>query len=115
MDLLVPRYKRAALSDRLDLDAIEMADIKLKQAWQILKDESCPMCGVPIWLGYSTNRDLDFHVESTFCYSCSEKASYIKQHKDEDEPGRNFYTVPFTYSGAALPTRSAFLGSVGSK
>lgn len=115
MQLLVPEYKREALRDRLDFEAIEMADIKLKQAWQILKDESCPSCGMPIWLGYSTNRDVGFRVESTYCYSCAEVADYKKQHKDEDEPGRNFYTVPYTYTGSPLPTRSAFLESVRGK
>lgn len=60
-------------------------------AWQILKDETCPHCGTPFWIGYSPDSRIIFDANTTKCYGCAAEKDYKKTHeKDEDD----VYVVP---------------------
>lgn len=41
-------------------------------AFQILEDETCPDCGVPVWIGHSEDEAVEFDVKSRVCYACAE-------------------------------------------
>lgn len=76
MDYIAP-----GLDEKFDRKRLAKLNRKLEMAFQILLDESCPNCGVPVWLGHSTLSDIDFHVDVTTCYGCQADEEYKKIHK----------------------------------
>jgi len=60
------------------------ADKKLAIAFQILEDETCPDCGIPIWVGHSEDEHVVFSIKSRVCYSCAE----IEDERERGEKRR---------------------------
>ena len=59
------------LNDRQP-DKWTQIDKKLAIAYQILEDETCKDCGVPIWIGHSDDEHVVFEIKSRICYACAE-------------------------------------------
>lgn len=59
------------LRDRQPSDGWSAVDKKLAIAFQILEDETCPDCGIPIWLGHNDAEDIVFEIKARVCYSCA--------------------------------------------
>lgn len=59
------------LRTRQPSDGWSQADKKLAVAFQILEDETCPDCGIPIWIGHSDDEHIQFSIKSRTCYSCA--------------------------------------------
>jgi len=93
-------------------DPWESYDFKLLEAYQILQDETCSMCGQPIWVCRSTSSNIRIKVRKTQCNVTAELEK--KQQADEKskarklKPGEYYYTMVDTYDGDFLPTREAF-------
>ena len=92
-------------------DPWESYDFKLLEAFQILQDETCSMCGQPIWICRSTSSNVRIMVRKTQCNVTAELER--KQETDEKakrklKPGEYYYTAVETYDKGFLPTRSAF-------
>ena len=47
-------------------------DSRILIAYQILQDETCPSCGVPIWYGHNEDREIAFEVLQSTCFSCAD-------------------------------------------
>lgn len=69
---------------------------KLMVAHQILKDETCSMCGTVGWHGRSDNRYIEMEVKTTVCHGCAAKDEK-EQSKNPDEKlghGETRYVAP---------------------
>lgn len=87
----------------------------LAAALTVLEDETCSTCGTPVWLGHSTNNEIQFKVQSTTCYGCAEiekaennRVSTTGKSKRKPNPGESLYVTPFHVwheHGHNLPTR----------
>lgn len=77
------------LRDRQPSDGWSQVDKKLAVALQILEDETCSDCGIPVWLGHSDDKDIQFEVKSRVCYSCAEI-----EKDQEEKPGRKSKRKP---------------------
>lgn len=69
------------LKDRQPQDGWLPVDKKLAIALQILEDETCPDCGIPMWIGHSEDESVVFDIKSRVCYACAEIES--KQEQEE--------------------------------
>ena len=71
------------------------ADYNFAQAVQMLLEEKCPSCGVPIWWAFSTNPDIGFKLKTITCYGCQHKETEGPEYKDK-KPGESqvVYAVP---------------------
>lgn len=79
----------------------------LAEALTVYEDESCKQCQTPLWLAYSTNNEVQFKVNTAFCYSCAELAKHKEKHKKEAKPGEIVYVKPFNIiDGKELPGRA---------
>lgn len=92
-------------------DPWESYDFKLLEAYQILQDETCSMCGQPIWICRSTSSNIRIMVRKSQCNVSTELEK--KQQADEKakrklKPGEYYYTVVETYDKGNLPTRAEF-------
>lgn len=58
---------------------------KLIMAYQTLQDELCNGCGMPVWLGHSTDRRVQFKVKKITCYSCAT----LERDKDREQKTQN--------------------------
>jgi len=95
------------LNDRQPSDGWSMADKKLAIAFQILEDETCPDCGIPVWLGHSDDETILFEIKSTVCYSCAtiEKA---KEKKTKRAPSAGTKRYIALDENSEQPTRGSF-------
>lgn len=94
----------------------EPFDFLLLEAYQIIKDETCPKCGHPIWLCRADVPELHFTVQQDVC--SGEKALKEEEWKnakgdarknmDKSQFGVFKYTVPSMYHERPLPTRSDY-------
>jgi hypothetical protein len=92
-------------------DPWEEFDFKLLEAYQILQDETCNMCGQPIWICRSTSSNIRIKVRKTQCNVTAElekKQKSDEKAKRELKPGEYYYTAVETYDGGYLPTRQEF-------
>ena len=93
----------------------EPFDFKLLEAWQILQDETCNMCGQPVWICRSMDSNIRIKVRKTQCNVSAELEK--KQQSDEKakrklKPGEYYYTTVETYDGGYLPTREDYFKSL---
>jgi hypothetical protein len=92
-------------------------DFLLLEAYQMLQDETCSMCGNPIWVcrnEYASN--VGFKVKSAKCFAKAEldkhqereskKKSKITKH------GVQEYVLAYAYDGGELPSRMSYLTSI---
>ena len=92
---------------------------RLKVAYSTLLDETCSGCGLPIWLGHSTDADIQFKIKTAICYGCAK----LEREKDNDAKreskkgavkqfGRTKYIVYDSVESGPLPTRVHGLQSI---
>lgn len=87
----------------------------LAAAMTLLDAETCKSCGTPVWLGHSSNNEIQFEVRTTTCYGCAElekeqdtRVSSTGQARRKPTPGESPYVVPYNVfrdEGATLPSR----------
>ena len=88
-------------------------DKKLAIAWTILQKETCGICGQPLWICRSDNRQLGFKVKTSVCYSDKElNSKQNKKKSDNLKPGERLYTVPYMYDDSPLPSRAEYYKSL---
>lgn len=82
-------------------------DKKLAMALQILNKETCKLCGNPIWICRSEDREIDFSVRTGICFSKQrlekKEKSNAKKKNGELKEGQYLYTVPMQYNGEEIP------------
>lgn len=94
-------------------------DFQLLEAYQILNDEVCPLCGHPLWLCRSKADTIEWVVKDSTCYATRAKeqkqASRSKEKVDRKTKagwGRIDYVVPqvpsYYSEDTELPTREDF-------
>ena len=93
-------------------------DKKLAVAAHILKKQTCPKCGQPLWICRSDNNNLDFVVRTAVCYSSKALETARKKReksnaKNKDlKPGEFEYVEPVMLFDAKMPTRDEWLKSL---
>lgn len=85
------------IGDELDSEPISQTeytelDLALCAGYQYYLDSLCNKCGTPLWYGRSEHHAIEFHVESSTCYSCAELDSHREKAK-APKPGESTYTV----------------------
>jgi hypothetical protein len=99
------------LRDRQPSDGWSTADKKLAVAFQILEDETCPECGVPIWVGHSDDENVVFEVKSRVCYSCAEietEQDREANRKNKRKPTKGEKHFVTTVPNEHIPSREAY-------
>lgn len=104
------------LNSKQPVDGWSILDKKLAIALQILEDETCPDCGVPIWIGHSDDKDIQFDIKSRTCYACAsiegkqeveaKRASKRKGKSSSGEKGKKRFIV--REPSEHVPTRSQY-------
>lgn len=91
-------------------------DFLLLEAYQMLQDETCSMCGNPIWVcrnEYANN--VGFKIKSAKCFAKAELDKHQeRQSKKKTKPkhGEQEYVLAYAYDGGELPTRMSYLNSM---
>ena len=100
-------------------------DFLLLEAYQIIKNETCPKCGHPIWLCRSESNQFEWRVEAYVCQA--ERVLKQKEWKrtaskgDKVDPkeraewGKEYYAVPAPLKDAGfteLPSRADWYNSL---
>lgn len=85
------------IGDELDSEPIDQTeytnlDLALAAGYQYYLDSLCNKCGTPLWYGRSEHSAIEFHVETSTCYSCAELDRH-REHAKETKPGESTYTV----------------------
>lgn len=99
-------------------------DFKLLEAFQILKDETCPQCGNPVWLCHSDSPNVAFKAWETVCHATKEmlrredskKPRKERASKDEKaEWGKTTSMIAYKpeYADGEMPTRREYYESLG--
>ena len=83
----------------------------------MLQDETCSMCGNPIWIcrnEYANN--IGFKIKSSKCFAKAEldkhqereskKKSKVKKHGEQE------YVLAYAYDGGEMPSRMSYLTAV---
>jgi hypothetical protein len=83
------------------------ADYALAHAVQVLTEEKCPSCGVPLWHAYSEDAAVGFTEDLHVCYSC--KHADEKGQDRKPRPGERYTVRAVPAEGyEELPSRSEF-------
>jgi hypothetical protein len=70
--------------EKLNKLFIRKLDAAMWMAAQVLKDETCPNCGIVHWHGQNEDNNIQFEDREVVCYSCQQKAAEDrKRSKDE--------------------------------
>lgn len=107
-------------------DPWEPFDFALIEAYQTMKDETCPQCGHPLWLCRSNSNVIHFKVKNVTCNATRALERYKddkKKGKDKASPeekknwGTSFYTevdlLPLEKeAGTPMPTRKDYFDSL---
>jgi len=99
-------------------------DFKILEAYQILQDEICSMCGNPVWVCRSSSNHVAFKVRETTCYATRAQAEAVDAKKPQNDRakakerktwGVSTYSVAFVPPnvGGELPTRKEYYDSLG--
>jgi hypothetical protein len=88
-------------------------DFLLLEAYQILQDETCQMCGNPIWICRNEFADnVGFKIKTTKCFAKAELDRHAEQQeKKKSKPkkhGEQEYVLAYTYDGSEMPTRLSY-------
>ena len=98
-------------------------DFKLLEAYQILEDETCPLCNKPVWICRSDDPRVQFKVREATCFADRElkkwednrdrKKSKNPSMKDQQADfGVYRYTEAYMVDGSPLPTRMTYPDTV---
>ena len=92
-------------------------DFLLLEAYQMLQDETCSMCGNPIWIcrnEYATN--VGFKIKSSKCFAKAEldrhQEKESKKKNKNKKHGEQEYIVAYAYDGGDMPTRMSYLNAI---
>jgi hypothetical protein len=92
-------------------------DFLLLEAYQMLQDETCSMCGNPIWIcrnSFATN--VGFKIKSSRCFAKMELDKHQereeKKNKKNKKYGEQDYIVAYTYDEGDLPTRMSYFNAL---
>ena len=87
--------------------------VKLQVAMRVLKEETCPECGYPIWLCHSSLDTVQWEVEWSTCYANAavEEAKKLQENKRHLSSGETPHAV-FDHELGDWPTRQAGLESM---
>lgn len=92
-------------------------DFLLLEAYQMLQDETCSMCGNPIWIcrnEYANN--VGFKVKSAKCFAKAELDKHqereSKKKSKNKKHGEQEYILAYAYDGGELPTRMSYLNAI---
>lgn len=99
------------LRNKQPSDGWSDVDKKLAVAFQILEDETCNDCGVPIWIGHSDDEHVVFEIKSRVCYSCAaiEQAQEREQNrKNKRKPTKGKKRFIQTVNDPNMPTREQY-------
>lgn len=84
-------------------------DQALAMALQILDEEKCQSCGLPIWIAHSENALMEFKLEHVECYSCQFEDKETSKKSYDRKKGKTPYVVPYMDvepgEDSRLPTR----------
>lgn len=84
-------------------------DTKLSVGLTLLEEEICKECGIPSWIGHSTDNRIVFKSDKAHCFGCMEleknRADESKAKKAADH-GAKPYVRPELWDGSMnLPSR----------
>jgi len=86
------------------------ADKKLAMAWTILQRETCKQCGQPLWICRSSERDMQFKVNTDICYASAELAKWQDSKRAKSmKKGEYAYIIPFMANGQQFPSRLKYV------
>lgn len=86
------------------------ADKKLAMAWTILQKETCQQCGNPLWICRSSQREMQFKVNTDICYATAELKKWEKGQKAKHlKDGEYPFIIPYMSDDSTLPSRKAYL------
>lgn len=80
-------------------------------ALQIIEDEKCPKCGVPVYWAYSEDNAITFKMDHIDCFACAHRE---REEKDRPKnykqtPGRTEFVKAVPEEGFELPSRTDFI------
>ncbi|ALY08451.1 tail assembly chaperone [Arthrobacter phage Thunderclap] len=88
-------------------------DQALAMALQIIEEEKCQSCGLPIWIGHSENASMEFSLEHVVCYACEFEDQETSKKSYNRKKGHTPYVRPWMDAlegeDDSLPTRTEFL------
>lgn len=91
-------------------------DFLLLEAYQILQDETCSMCGNPIWIcrnEYANN--VGFKIKSAKCFAKAELDKHNERQEKKKSKSKKYgeqdYVIPYAYNEGELPTRMGYLNA----
>jgi hypothetical protein len=92
-------------------------DFLLLEAYQTLQDETCSMCGNPIWVCRNEFADnVGFKIKSAKCFAKAELDRHQereeKKKKKNKKHGEQEYVLAYAYDGGELPTRMSYFNSL---
>lgn len=97
------------LKDKQPEDGWSPADKKLAIAWTILQRETCKVCGNPLWICRSSNKNLLFSVRKDTCYADAEHKRWEKKNKNPLKPGEYAYVLPTMRNDEPFPGRAEYM------
>lgn len=87
-------------------------DQALAIALQIIEEEKCQSCGLPIWIGHSENPYMEFELDHVICYACEFEDQETSKKTYTRKKGHTPYVKPYmdVLEGEddSLPTRTEF-------
>lgn len=99
-------------------------DRRIILAYQILQDETCQTCGVPVWIGHNEDNTITFQVHDSTCFSCASLETSREKTRSEvqgressrfgvteyvvaaKDAGTDAYGNPLPGDGGPLPSRA---------
>lgn len=93
-------------------------DFMLIEAMQILEDETCQLCGNPIWVCRNTEAsNVGFKIKVATCYGKAEldKWQEADDKKEKKRYGQYPYIVAYTYDDSDMPSRQRYYQSLMDK
>jgi hypothetical protein len=85
----------------------------LLEAYQILQDETCSLCGNPIWVCRNeAATNVGFKVKTVKCFAKAEldRHSEMQQKKNSKRKthGEQDIVIPYTYDEGDFPSRASY-------
>ena len=95
-------------------------DFLLIEAYQMLQDETCQLCGNPVWICINEFADnVGFKIKTAKCFAKAELDMYQereeKKNKKRKRHGEQEYIVAYTYDNGDFPSRMSYLNALAEK
>ena len=78
-------------------------DFLLLEALQLMEQERCGQCGLPVWMCHDETGLVQFSIEEDECIAKRDvdKKQEVESKKDKKSHGINYYPRPFFVEGAS--------------